>query len=117
MNGGISPVMFLLTSAIPVTELPVQVISGQLQWVVELDDGAQWLINDGLDQYFFRLRRIDCSWSLMVWEFTWKGRMKRKRKERMGRNGGGVLVILGSGCWLFSGGKQKLGRWHGGEWW
>ena len=81
MNGGIGLVMVLSMRESPVTEPLEQVISGQLQWVEELEfggDGVQWLMEGGLDQCRLSLSRIVCSESV-DWEFPCKGRMRSGR--------------------------------------
>lgn len=61
MKDGIVPLMFLLGRPNAVTELLMQVISGQLQWLVEFAERVQWLMEDGFCQYCFRLIKIACS--------------------------------------------------------
>lgn len=55
--------MSVFEMVIPVTVVPVHVISGQLQG---LEDSFQWLMAVGLDQERLRLRRVFWSFWLVV---------------------------------------------------
>lgn len=63
MKGGTSRLRFTVLRFNPVTEFPVQLISGQLQWELEFDDEVQRLRAGGSSQYDFNLSRTDNSLS------------------------------------------------------